>query len=325
MKRKLIVYPNCSKGGVTTVIRNRAAAEPNKQYVAVFHNDRGGRFAFDDLPNVQVRIIPPEKIESYLKGLISSYYFDEISILHLPRLANALIGVGRGKLTVEFHTSALGWIMSELEQLNVDEISEFVVPSPQMYQLLQESVEPRIVEKLVVRPNQLNNQIFASSGPADRLSAILGDGNKVPLVWIGRLEWLKGDVDFLRVAALLPENYVAVMMISLENDAAKIERLLNEVNALGLQDRFYFLMDLPQTEVAAILRAVRDAGGWFISTSYIESFGYAVFEALSTGLRVAGYRPKVPVWDHLSPEDGAFFGELGDIEELAKVVRLNSS
>mgnify|MGYP007072505742 FL=1 len=78
--RKLIIYPNCSKGGVSSVIRGRAADEPNTQFDVVFFNDRGGLRTFSDISNVDVRIIREDRSIAYLTYLVSRMDYDSVPV-----------------------------------------------------------------------------------------------------------------------------------------------------------------------------------------------------------------------------------------------------
>ncbi len=319
MSRHLIVYPNCSKGGVTSVIRNRALLHPENEIIAVFINDRGGRDAYANIPNLQVRVVDERVLDSYLAYVVSTFNPDQTSILNLPLSANNIPKHEGMKLVYEFHSSSLPSIHKELGKLDVENIDEFWVPSEQMRSVLSTELESELMQKFQVVPNEVNLDVFTKEGKRINLALVFEQPCK-PLVWIGRLEWLKGDVDFLRLVAALPDEYKAVMIVSLENDILKVERMLHEANALGVSDRLHFVMDLSQEEVAAYMRAAVENSGWFVSTSYNESFGYAVYEALGTGLRTVAFRPQVEVWTDLSEEDGAFFVPLGDIRGMKDII-----
>ncbi|HMR10412.1 MAG TPA: hypothetical protein PKA88_31765, partial [Polyangiaceae bacterium] len=78
--RVLTFYTNCSLGGMTSVYRGRALENPDVQFDIVFSADRDGRSAFADLPNVDVRIVPPSRVASYLNWVISTVDYSEVRI-----------------------------------------------------------------------------------------------------------------------------------------------------------------------------------------------------------------------------------------------------
>jgi len=316
---QIIAYPNCSKGGVSTVIRNRALGSPSEQFLAIFANDRGGASAFADLENVRVEIAPADSIADYILYLMRECEVDRVSVLNLPDVANEIAEVAGERLVYEFHSSDIPWIRREIAQLDLDRVSELAVPSTQMLDLIKGEFPSEISDLFSVSPNQLATSVFTYDGAS--LSLVEHFGQEVtPIVWVGRLEWRKGDVDFLRVLAKLPASFVGIAIISLERNDSAVESFLNEAAQLGVLNRIHLMMDLDQSYVAKIFRGVRDLGGWFISTSYNESYGYAVREALGCGLRVVAYEPEVPVWEDLRVRQDAHFVTTGASEEVSDIL-----
>lgn len=317
---KIVAYPNCSKGGVSTVIRNRALAEPQTQFFALFCSDRGGRGAFADLDNVRVEILEKPRMAGYIRYLLRFFDIEQVSILNLPEVANGVAADAGDRLVFEFHSSDVPWIKREIAQLDLGLVNRLAVPSEQMRKVLSNELDSDVSALLQVVPNDLGAEVFTSDGDIADFSEVFDENQKL-LVWVGRIEWKKGDVDFLRALAQLPDDYVGVLVISLEDDPEPVSAILREALELGVASRIHLLMDLNQQEVASIFRAARVSEGWFVSTSYIESYGYAVREALGCGLRVAAYEPEYAVWSDLVARDDAFFVPLGDVTELATVLR----
>lgn len=316
---QIIAYPNCSKGGVSTVIRNRALESPGEEFLAIFANDRGGASAFADLENVRVEIAPADKIAGYILYLIREFEVDRVSVLNLPDVANEVAEAAGERLVYEFHSSDVPWIRREIAQLDLDRVSRLAVPSPQMLDLIAREFPSEISGLFSVTPNLLATSVFTYEGAS--LGLVDHFGQEVtPIVWVGRLEWRKGDVDFLRILAKLPSNFVGIAVISLERNDSAVESFLNEAAQLGVLNRIHLMMDLDQANVARIFRGARDLGGWFISTSYNESFGYAVREALGCGLQVVAFEPEVPVWEDLRGRRDAHFVASGDCSAIAEIV-----
>lgn len=319
MKRYLVLYPNCSKGGVTTVIRNRAFAEPDACFYAIFANERGGLNAFDDLPNVQVRIVPESRMSAYVQYLSSIVTLDEVAVLSLPKVANAVTKIGGLNVHYEFHSPDIDVIRRELAFLDNGRVTNMYVPSLEMKEALSARLSPDLSQNIGVKKNLLNEGLFSPSGTANRLQD-MNEGHK-PLLWIGRLDWQKGAYEFLYTLALVGDRYKGIMIFSLEKDFSKMGAFLSEAESLGVSSRLSILMDLPQAEVANLLRSVAAQDGIFVSTSNAESFGYAVLEAIGCGAKVAAFKLPVPVWAHLDNDSNVAFAQLGNVAELGKKIQ----
>ena len=320
--RKLIVYPNCSKGGICSVIRARARAEPRVHFDLVFFFDRGGKYAYDDIDNVSVRIVRKDRAKSYLTYVTKTFTYEEVSILSDPESANTLSENPELVVTYEFHTSNIEIIRNELSNLNIDKIACIAAPSTQMVELIKEIVPPRIRFRTLVKPNAIDLSLFKR-----RVSFYLDysrfdhDHDGVPLLWVGRFDGGKGYPYFLRALAMLPKMYYAIIVVSLENDISRINNFFAECYAAGVQDRVRILLDLPQPEMADLYLAIGKRGGFLISTSLMESFGYAVLEALESGVNVVAF--DLAVWDNFKDYSGFSRVCSGDVQEMVCKIKQN--
>lgn len=319
MKRYLILYPNCSKGGVTTVIRNRAFAEPDAEFFAVFAQERGGLNAFDDLSNVQVRIVPEKRMSEYVQFLSKCFDLDEVAVLSLPKVANEVTKIEGLNVHYEFHSPDLDVIKTELAFLDNGRVTNMFVPSSEMKEMLSKELPEKLARNIAVKENLLNKVQFSPVGDADRLASL--PPGRIPLLWVGRLDWQKGAYEFLQTLASVGDFYDGYMVFSLERDSEKMGTFLAEAELLGLRDRLHIFMDLPQGEIASLFRSVAASDGVFVSTSNAESFGYAVLEAISCGVKVAAFDLPVPVWAHLSDRPDVSFTPLGEVAEMSKSIR----
>ncbi|MBF0580788.1 glycosyltransferase [Corynebacterium sp. ED61] len=313
---KLLLYPNCSNGGVTAVIRSRANADKENTYLVVFTNDRGGRHSFDDLDNVTVRIVPDFRLGAFLTYLFNEYVFDSINVFSMPKIVEQMVQRDELAVTYEFHSSNMSIVEKEISQLPLDRVASLVVPSQEMKSKLSERLPKRLLPRLQVVPNLVDEFVFNTNGRSDRLSSL--EEGLIPLVWIGRLEASKGAHFVPRVLAQLPENYVAIMIVSLESDPTRFDRFLAECDSMGVAHRCHILMDLQQQTVAEFYRSAAARGGWLISTSLMESFGYAVSEAISCGLRVAAF--ELPVWSRFEEEPKLVQVDAGSVVQMASAV-----
>lgn len=318
--RHLIVYPNCSKGGVTSVIRGRARKNPEIHFDVVFFNDRGGRFAFEDLPNVTVRIVRQDRSTSYFNYLMENFSYSSVSVLSSPATSNQLVKFENCRVTYEFHSSDMSIVKEEIDQLEVDRIARFIAPTSVMTEQIRDLLPLRVRDRLEVESNLVDTALFSTDGRAEFFanSRFEQDANAIPLIWVGRFDSGKGYQYFIRTIAQLPEQYVGHVIVSLESDPDRADKFLSECAAMGVEDRVRLYLNLSQAQIAEAYRSVRDAGGWCVSTSLMESFGYSVAEARACGLRVAAF--DLPVWDAYAHDSAVVTVPTGSIPALVRVI-----
>lgn len=309
--RKLLTYPNCSKGGVTSVIRGRATAEPDTTFDVVFVNDRGGSRAFDDLHNVNVRIIRQDRLSAYLSSLTKAVEYDSIHVLSQPTIANELASSEDSAVSYEFHSSNMAIVESEIAKLDLNQLAEIAVPSHQMESWIKERVPKRIRPRVNLVPNLVDTATFHPEGHSSYFDEDCDfPSNAKPVVWVGRFDRDKGFHYAVRAIAQLPENYFGVFIVSLEHDPVRVAGFLNECDAMGIRDRIHLLMDISPREMANIYRSARARNGVFISTSLMESFGYAIAESLSCGLQCVAF--DLPILQiHEGPLSSVPIGDVG--------------
>lgn len=319
--RKLIVYPNCSKGGVTSVIRGRARAEKDTQFDVVFFNDRGGRNAFDDLPNVDIRLVRADRAPNYFTYLVNNFKYDQVSVLSHPKTANQLSEKDDLAVTYEFHSSDMKVVKREIGELNLDRLAHIIAPSPQMVDSISKMLPVRIKPRMSSVPNLVDTALFNEDGVSNFFdkSRFALDETAVPLVWVGRFDNGKGFVYALRALARLPKKFIGIFVVSLENDPERANRFYREAAELGVSDRVRLFLNLPQAEMGNLLRSTRDRGGFAVSTSLMESFGYSVAEALACGTKVAAF--DLPVWKNFDRQDLLFTVTSGDVQQLSNLIK----
>lgn len=315
----LIVYPNCSNGGVSTVIRGRATADPGNGIDAVFFEDRGGSHAFDDLPNVRSLISRRDRSGAALTYMATVFGYERASVLSAPQTVEHLAGKVP-TLRYEFHSSDLDVVRREISELSLDVVDEITAPSSFMAEHV-EGLLPRVHRsKVSVEPNLIDAGTFRIDGSADfaEFSTDIALRQSRPLVWVGRFDQGKGHRHFARLLAALPEEFVGVMVVSLEREPERVSAFLSECAAMGVLDRIRIHLNLPQRELASMYRWARDLGGWAVSTSLLESFGYFVAEATACGLPVAAFA--LPVWAEHSRQELINEVPIGSVRDLAAVV-----
>lgn len=319
--KQLIVYPNASKGGITSVIRGRAAAEPNVHFDALFFADRGGSQAFADLKNVRSAIIPKGRAESAAKYLYSKNFYDTISILSAPSIMKHLVDVS-AHVRYEFHSSDMNVNKREIDNLDLGQLDEVSVPSRFMASSIKQLIPAQFRKKITVTPNLVDQTIFSSQGSTDFYrdnQSIRMPSNAIPLVWVGRFDEGKGYRHFLRALSNLPSNYYGVVVVSLEKDPSRASAFLNEAAVAGVFDRVELYLNQSQHEMAKLYRWAAQRGGLAISTSLLESFGYFVAESTACGLPVVAF--DLPVWKEHENQDKISTVTVGSVTELVKVIQ----
>ena len=316
--RKLIIYPNCSKGGVSSVIRGRAADEPDTQFDVVFLKDRGGLQTFADVPNAEVRIIREDRANAYLTYLTNRVEYDSVHVLSAPKIANALVENPDVVVIYEFHSSSMPVVEQEIKILDLDKLSEIVVPSDAMRMKIGERLPRRILSRLSVVPNLVDKRVFRADGAADFFDndPHFATGNRRPLVWVGRFDKNKGYQYAVRALAQLPDEYIGVFIVSLEHEPARTASFLSECDAMGIRDRIQLYMNLSQPEMANLYRSARDRGGVYVSTSLMESFGYAIAESMTCGLPCAAF--DLPILELHRGRGNLGAVPIGDVGALAR-------
>ncbi len=313
--RKLIIYPNCSKGGVTSVIRGRAVADTNSEFQAVFFNDRGGRDAFSDLPNVTVRLPRKDRVPAYISHLLATTEYASVSVLSAPDLIGKVSWPAHVRPVYEFHSSDMAVIKKEISTLALSKLSLITAPSAFMASRIRAELptSPHIEVRVV--PNLVDTTSFWS-GTADR--HVLPPGS-TPLLWVGRFDKGKGYRYFLRLLGGLPTHFFGVAIVSLESDPRRAADFLAEAYACGVDERIRLLLNVPQRRIGELYREAAEKGGCLVSTSLLESFGYSVAEALTSGLPVAAF-DLPPFHEHRDPDNLLRTVEIGDVQSLRNAI-----
>ena len=312
--KKLSVYKNCSRGGVSTVFRGRAAKERDTKFDLYFELDRGGKEAYDDLPNVSARVYEHSRMQKVVNYSLKTNNYNEISILSYPELANSVIIPDETSLVYEIHSGSFDIVKAELSKLNQEKIDIFRVPSEYSAFNVKGMIKARHSRKIEVVPNLVNTEIFNQAGPSFDFPQ-----GVTPLIWVGRFDKGKGGKYAARLLAQLPEHFHLYMVISLETQPGPGTEFLNEAAALGVSHRVHFRMNLPQSEVAALYRGAAQSSGALVSTSLIESFGYLFAEAPMCGLPVVAFDLPV-VREHTQSADLIRTVAPGDVIGMAHAI-----
>lgn len=109
--------------------------------------------------------------------------------------------------------------------------------------------------------------------------------NNSPIIgWVGRLEENKNWKDFLLIGSQLIKENPAIQLWMFEDNTLgrKSERIAFEekIDELNVRHNLTAHVNQPHDKMAEYFSIIGDSGGFLCSTSRVESFGYAVLEAL---------------------------------------------
>lgn len=315
MNNNLIVYKNCSRGGVSSVIRGRARANPEAHFDAVFELNKGGIATFADFPNLSCRVVG-SRLADYTNHILANRQYDRVSVLSNPQLANTLEVPDSTELVYEIHSGAFSVVKKEMDVLDQSRIDVFRVPSQYSAFHVLPMIKPRFRRRLEVVPNLVDTYFFnaESDAPYHMFSDEI-----TPLIWVGRFDRGKGPKYLLRLLAQLPERFHAFVVISLETQPGPASDFFAEAASLRVEDRVHLRMNLSSSELASFYRGAARRGGSFISTSLVESFGYALVEAPSCGLNVVAFDLPV-IQEHSDFHTRMTTVQPGNVEAMAEVL-----
>lgn len=97
---------------------------------------------------------------------------------------------------------------------------------------------------------------------------------------IGRIEWLKGFDQFIKMIPLLVKSWVDARYFIAGRDNGFKEELDKLIRELGVEDRVFYLWFISWDEKLSALQN----GNYLVVPSYTESFGITVLEALASWL-----------------------------------------
>ena len=103
--------------------------------------------------------------------------------------------------------------------------------------------------------------------------------------WVGRIEENKNWKDFLLISSELCKTYknLRIWMFTDDNlgnpqEKVRFERMLDR---LGLKNKITKYSNIPHEQMAHYYSRIGNSGGFLLSTSRVEGFGYAIVEAMS--------------------------------------------
>lgn len=263
-------------GGVETLVRQRSLALKNRgitnhflyyQQGAGVQNSQNQVFITNHDPSIQ-RLIQREQYDVIIVN--SDYLF-------LPRIRN--LGF-RGRLIYE--VQGLGSIQQAEATLNaakqhVDPYADAILfpRTPHLIQLVNHYYPAK--HKFCFNNCLDTNQFtYVNNLPAES-NSIIG--------WVGRLEENKNWRAFLDICAGLVRynNSLRIWVFSDDNLNSPSEKtdFQQKVQNLNLANHITHYSNVPHRQMPTFYSRIGNSGGFLLSTSKVEGFGYAIIEAMS--------------------------------------------
>ncbi len=266
-------------GGVETVNRFRAHAlrQVGIDSHLLYLHDGAGRQNIRDIP----LFVTNDNAD--MQAILNTYQYDAIVCVCDHLMLQRLRGLGyAGPLLYEAQglgsrEQAFGTLHAASLFIRMYASGVLTSETPHLMEICNELLSdyPRFYMK-----NLLDTDLF-SYRPAPWINP-----TQAPvLAWVGRIERNKNWLLYLQIAAILVERYPLLQLWMFEDaniyepdERASFEAVLDR---LSLRSRLILRSNIPHDHMPYYYSAIGDSGGLLVSTSHIESFGYAIAEAMS--------------------------------------------
>lgn len=271
----LFMFYNPS-GGMETLnrIRSKALIEHGVESHLLYKLDGEGR---KNIKNIKTFVTCDEET---IREIINRENYDAITVCSDINMLSQLRSLGYRNLLI-FELQGLGTHEEELlltqsfkEQIN-ENADAILYPQNQKLRELMASNYPKIPQYSFDDP--LDWKHFGYTAYPRRPFPIMG--------WIGRIQPNKNWRDFLLLGqtliGLYPDLYLWLFEDDTMSDPAELEDL-NEILSVSpsLRTRLIRYSNIPHELMADYLSIIGDSGGFLLSSSIHEGFGYAVAEAM---------------------------------------------
>ncbi|HPC84043.1 MAG TPA: glycosyltransferase [Thermoanaerobaculaceae bacterium] len=276
--RLAFVYRYLQLGGVETVLRTRMAELTARgvESRAAFLEAHGGEGLFAAFPEA-ARVCPDA---GSLRAFLAPFEPDWVLVIDTPEALPALAEAGLGgRLVAEFHTPYADVQRWLLDEAAVAGFTGVLVPSPSQAEVVRAHLLRPLPVEVVSNPLQ---PTFVPDGPAAACPA------RPVVAWVGRLDELKnwkGFLDLVRQlrADLEVEGWIIGGGSSPDETQTALREALRSPELTGCM-RWW--PAVPYDDMPGLYRAVARSGGCVVSTSWAESFGMVVLEAMACGCPV---------------------------------------
>lgn len=273
--RILFGYRMMALGGAEVVLRTRMKELLRRgiETMAIFLEQRGGESLFEDFGGRIVVCSHDDEIVRVFKEFGPSWIvmFDTSSIMKL-----AMKYTANARLLYEHHfpLPANRGILLDRELLI--HVSGVVVPSASHGEYVQERLACAVPLRVVW--NSLSEIFFEETDEAAE------PVHRPVIAWVGRLDTLKNWQGFIELAKALKGQVSAEFWLIGGGQSPEEERaqFLQAVEAAELQDHLRWFPAIEHRDMPKLYRTVGQSGGCLVSTSWSESFGLVVLEAMAS-------------------------------------------
>lgn len=164
--------------------------------------------------------------------------------------------------------------------------------------------------KVVDMPNGVDVEIFSPGDKASRLVEQYGLQNKVVVLFVGNLQPFKGIPLLIKAIAEIDDSQVVLLIVGGGYDESSIR---TQVNSLGIEDRVIFAG--PQSPSGDLPAHYRLGDFLVLPSTYSESFGLVVLEAMASGIPAIVSSLPGPSQLVNEGKDG-LVARVGDVEDL---------
>jgi len=239
----------------------------------VFLETGDGMSLFEDL----AQHIDVCKTEGDLQRAITAFGPDIISTIDTPTVVPVAHQFAPGaKLVYEVHTPYAANQKYLLDHGILAHVAGVIVPTQSQRELVEEHLVVPLPVKVVSN--------FLPESFLNTAESTEARHHRPIIMWVGRLDALKNWRAFTQISDCVSEKaeaefwLVGAGMYAPTEEKEELERLISNGRLAG---RFRWLPLVPHSEMARIYQCAARSGGCLVSTSWAESFGIAVLEAMA--------------------------------------------
>ncbi|CBL44276.1 Glycosyl transferase, group 1 [gamma proteobacterium HdN1] len=271
------VYPWATFGGCERILLNRVMAFkehlPDLRVDFLFLSDGGGLKDFQ----AALKAYQLTEVARTVTALDGSY--DLVSLIDCPQFLDEIAG-RQQKYIVECHTAYTN-NRKYLAQLRT---SETIIVTPSQHFSAQIRREFSLSGE---RVRELRNFVPWDLPSATQFQRIqLPEWGARPILFFGRMDHLKDPIALLDAFCLLNKQHRDEYLLLLCGPQTTEIDISQALSARKLLDSTVVLPPIPFPSAQALLQAVANRGGLFVSPSQGESFGLSAAEAICTPLPV---------------------------------------
>lgn len=311
----LFIYKYCILGGVTTQLSNRLEGfKDNIDCHFAFLEDYGGKVAFKDYPYVYIL-----KNEAELNNLIRKYRYDIISVIDTNEVYKWIKNADyNGFVINEVHTTTEN--LKNINELKKEKPMDIIItPSEYMKNTIENKYSFKDIVPVEILPNCLELNKFSYEP-----SKFIKIENKIPILWVGKLDNHKRFLDFLKVCYKLETNYNMydfqyVIVGGITAKETKIDEFIDIIIDYGILSKVTWYSSISYEDMYKIYSLIKQHKGVYVSTTINESFGMSILEAMAIGLPVVV--PNVGALTELPYDNNYSLYPFGNLDYACELIK----